>query len=63
MSVARVSIVPLQDLLGLGADARMNTPGRAAGNWAWRYRSGALTASLRDRLRETTETYGRLPVP
>ena len=63
MSVARVSIVPLQDLLGLGADARMNTPGRAAGNWAWRYQSGALTASLRDRLRQTTETYGRLPLP
>ena len=59
MSVADVAIVPLQDLLGLGSDARMNTPGRAEGNWAWRFRGGALTATLGRRLRETTEIYGR----
>jgi hypothetical protein len=44
-----------------GSDARMNTPGRAESNWAWRFRGGALTAALGRRLRETTEIYGRLP--
>src|SRR5262245_7630009 len=61
MSVAVLAISPLQDLLGLGAEARMNTPGRAEGNWAWRYRQGALTEALGQRLREMTEIYGRLP--
>jgi len=37
----------------------MNTPGRAEGNWAWRFRGGALTTTLGRRLRETTEIYGR----
>ena len=60
-SVADISIVPLQDVLGLGSDARMNTPASTEGNWAWRFREGALTNELRDRLREMTETYGRLP--
>ncbi|HEX7173949.1 MAG TPA: 4-alpha-glucanotransferase, partial [Pyrinomonadaceae bacterium] len=60
-SVADISIVPLQDVLGLGSDARMNIPASTEGNWAWRFREGALTEALRDRLREMTETYGRLP--
>ena len=63
MSVADVSIVPMQDLLGLDSTARMNTPGRASGNWSWRLPPGALTAELRARLRESTETYGRRPSP
>jgi 4-alpha-glucanotransferase len=61
MSVAALAIVPLQDLLGLGSEARMNTPGRPEGNWAWRCRPGALTEALGGRLRETTEIYGRTP--
>ena len=61
MSVADVSIIPLQDVLGLGSTARMNTPGRAEGNWTWRVRDGALTGALRDRLRASTEIYGRAP--
>ena len=61
MSVADISIVPLQDLLGLDSTARMNTPGRATGNWSWRLEEGALTAELCTRLRETTDTYGRSP--
>jgi 4-alpha-glucanotransferase len=44
-SVADVSILPLQDLLGLDSTARMNTPGRASGNWSWRLRPGVLAAS------------------
>ena len=37
MSVARIAIIPLQDLLSVGSEGRMNTPGRARGNWGWRY--------------------------
>ena len=60
MSVAVVAVAPLQDVLGLGSEARMNTPASAEGNWAWRFREGALTAELAARLREMTATYGRL---
>jgi 4-alpha-glucanotransferase len=59
-SRAVCSIVPLQDVLGLGSEARMNTPGRSEGNWAWRYDPSALTPELADRLREATERTGRL---
>jgi 4-alpha-glucanotransferase len=61
MSVADVSIVPLQDVLGIGSSGRMNTPGRAEGNWSWRFRPEALTDEVRDRLRTNSEIYGRLP--
>ena len=47
-------------VLGLGSEARMNTPASAEGNWAWRFTEGALTDELRDRLREMTAMYGRL---
>jgi 4-alpha-glucanotransferase len=62
-SVARMAIVPAQDLLGLGADARMNRPSSASGNWDWRLASGALTEDLARSLRDLTELYGRLPAP
>jgi 4-alpha-glucanotransferase len=58
-SVANTAIVPLQDLLGLGTEARMNLPNSTEGNWAWRYASGALTDDLATRLKELTELYGR----
>ncbi len=61
MSVAHTAILPLQDVLGLGSEGRMNTPGRASGNWSWRYTEGALTDAIRDRLRDLTEIYGRAP--
>ena len=60
-SVADISIIPLQDVLGFGSEARMNTPASTDGNWAWRFQEGALTGELRDRLREMTELYARLP--
>ena len=59
MSVADVAVVPLQDILGLGSEARMNTPAQPEGNWAWRFRADALTDALRQRVRETTVLYGR----
>jgi 4-alpha-glucanotransferase len=59
MSVANVAVVTVQDLLGLGSEARMNMPGTSSGNWQWRYPSGALTDDVVKWLREATETYGR----
>ncbi len=58
-SVADTAIVPLQDVLGLGTEARMNLPGRVSGNWKWRYRPGALTKDLSARLRSLVTLYDR----
>jgi 4-alpha-glucanotransferase len=60
-SPARTALIPAQDLLGLGSDARMNTPGRRSGNWGWRLRRGQLTPDLAGWLRERTAEAGRLP--
>jgi 4-alpha-glucanotransferase len=59
-SRAALSIVPAQDLLGLGSDARLNRPGTATGNWRWRLRRGQLTDDLAARLRESTARGVRL---
>ncbi len=61
MSVARTAIIPMQDLLGLGQEGRMNYPSVARGNWEWRLGSGQLTDELARFLRNLTETYGRAP--
>lgn len=58
-SVADTAIAPLQDVLGLGSEARMNIPGQAEGNWAWRCGSEMLTAPVTARVREITERCGR----
>ena len=58
-SRARLALLPAQDLLGLGSEARQNTPGRADGNWSWRLRRGQLTSALAARLRAATEAAGR----
>jgi 4-alpha-glucanotransferase len=60
-SVAIYALFPLQDILGLGDEAKMNKPGTAESNWAWRYRSEMLTKEVGDRLKSMTEIYGRLP--
>lgn len=59
-SVANTAIVPLQDVLGLGTEARMNLPNSTEGNWSWRYRAGALTDTIATRLKQLTTLYGRL---
>ncbi|MBN2467114.1 MAG: 4-alpha-glucanotransferase [Deltaproteobacteria bacterium] len=59
MSVANLTIFPMQDILGLGGEARMNRPSTANGNWEWRLAPDALTTDLRARLRSITEIYGR----
>jgi 4-alpha-glucanotransferase len=56
-----LAIVPAQDVLGAGAEARMNRPGRASGNWSWRLQAGQLTAAHAARLRAVSEAGGRLP--
>jgi 4-alpha-glucanotransferase len=58
-SVANVAMVPLQDILRLGTAARMNYPGRASGNWGWRFEENALTAELAAQIHEISELYGR----
>ncbi len=58
-SVASLAMFPLQDVLGLGSEARMNLPGTATGNWTWRFEGGALTAELARRLGDMTHVYGR----
>jgi 4-alpha-glucanotransferase len=58
-SQAGLAIFPLQDLLNLGAEARMNVPGIAEGNWGWRYTPEMPVAAALERLRQTTERSGR----
>ncbi len=59
MSVADTAIIPMQDILGLGSEARMNHPGTTAGNWSWRFRPDMLTEEVKGRLKELTALYGR----
>ena len=58
-SIATLAIIPLQDLLGLGSEARMNTPGLAEGNWEWRFDAAMLSPTLCQRFTILTELYGR----
>lgn len=61
MSVADMAVFPLQDILRLGNEARMNIPGTETGNWSWRYRAEMLNHGLADGLHSLTATYGRAP--
>ena len=60
-SRAELAILQAQDVLGLGSEARMNSPGTITGNWSWRLRPGQLTKRHAARLRAATEEAGRLP--
>jgi len=60
-SVACMAIFPLQDVLGLGTQARMNLPGTLRGNWEWRFTKEMLIPSIQERLRELTRIYDRGP--
>lgn len=61
-SVANVAIFPLQDILGLGSNARMNVPSQGEGNWEWRYRSQAMNPELSQRMKNFVEFFGRSPL-
>ena len=58
-TVAAYAIVPMQDILGVGKEGRMNTPGVAAANWAWRFKKEVLTDWLSGLLLDATKLYGR----
>jgi 4-alpha-glucanotransferase len=58
-SVADIVLIPLQDVLGLGTEARMNQPATLGGNWRWRFRRGALKPEFAQRLRELAQLYDR----
>lgn len=58
-SVANMTVIPFQDILGLGSPARMNLPGTVTGNWSWRFTFADCDGKKAARLRELTEIYGR----
>lgn len=58
-SVADTALIPMQDVLGLGSEARMNLPGRASGNWEFRFSWDQVTGSVTKKLKSLIETYGR----
>jgi 4-alpha-glucanotransferase len=60
-SRAALAMIPAQDVLELGSEARMNTPGEPFGNWSWRLEPGQLTPAHAARLRAATAAAGRLP--
>jgi 4-alpha-glucanotransferase len=62
-SPASLSIIPLQDAIGLGSEARMNTPSVYGGNWRWRFDVGQLNGELATKLAHLTEISDRLPKP
>ena len=59
-SVAHIAVVPVQDILGLGSEGRMNRPGAGEANWSWRLRAGALDVEHAEKLRRLAELTGRL---
>lgn len=61
-STARMVVAPLQDVLGLGGEARMNFPGRKESNWEWRFTWEMLSPDIKARLRHMLETYDRAPL-
>lgn len=58
-TTADTAVIPMQDILELGSESRMNTPATASGNWEWRLAGGELDAQLASRLRDVTQQYGR----
>lgn len=58
-SVAELFVAQMQDYLGLGAESRINTPGKPVGNWQWRLHPGQLTAALSRRMAHMARLYGR----
>ena len=59
-SVSKLCIIPMQDWLGLGDEARINTPSTLGGNWVWRMKKGAFTKKLATDIRRITKLYARI---
>ncbi|MBA3914705.1 MAG: 4-alpha-glucanotransferase, partial [Acidobacteriales bacterium] len=62
-SVASLAVAPLQDILGLGSEARLNKPSTQSGNYLWRFRAGDLHDDLAQKLSQLAEMTDRLPTP
>ena len=62
-SSSQLAVIPVQDLLSLGSEARLNTPGEANNNWTWRMGGHNLTQAVADRLRQLTHATGRASLP
>jgi len=62
-SPASFSVIPLQDVLGLGSEARMNTPSTTVGNYHWRYQPGSLSSHIAAKLADLAKVTDRLPLP
>lgn len=60
-SVSETAVIPMQDYLGLGAEARMNHPSTLGGNWCWRLKEGQFSEALAKKIRHYTEIFGRAP--
>jgi len=60
-SVASLAVVPLQDVLGLGSEARLNTPSKHEGNYHWRFQPGSLKREMAEKLAHMAEVTDRLP--
>ena len=58
-AAASLAVIPLQDILGLGSEARMNTPGTADGNWRWRFAEGDITQEATAKLAALAAKYRR----
>ena len=58
-TIADYAIIPMQDILGLGEEGRMNVPGVAENNWGWRYKAEDISDDLAEGLKKTTRLYGR----
>ncbi|HEY2590085.1 MAG TPA: 4-alpha-glucanotransferase, partial [Steroidobacteraceae bacterium] len=59
-SVGMLAVLPVQDILALGSEARLNTPATSVGNLAWRLPPGSLTAELAERYRHLNGAFGRI---
>jgi len=62
MAVCDTAIFPMQDVLSMGSEARMNRPGHAIGNWSWRLQPHHLARDVAQRLARLTSLYGRIPL-
>ena len=58
-SVADTAIIPMQDYLGLGSEARINTPSTLGNNWRWRMKKDDFTKELAEEIKDMTKLYGR----
>ena len=59
MSVSDTAIIPMQDYLELGSEARINTPSTLGNNWTWRMKGDALSPELAEKMKDMAKTYGR----